>query len=162
MTIETMENEIKITTCFRLFLLIILFNITILYTGAVLHEWGHYLAGTVFSNCGGEIILFDTTFFGPYTKLNCPTTPNTLFLDLSSFMLIIPFALCFLLLNGFPEKNYFFIILGVAIMSASLDIQHLTGLEIAHITSLFIGVGVYLSGQYLLTDSVFKRFRENI
>jgi hypothetical protein len=154
--IESVELYIK------LFVYISIFSATVLVTTIVLHEGGHYLAGTMLANCEGTIIFFDKESFGPYTKLDCPVGPDVSFLYLTSFLLVIPFALCFLILRGFPEIHFFLMVMGAAIFTAAIDIQNLTGSELAHTTSLLTGLIIYLTGQYFLTDRTFMRFKEKL
>ncbi|MFH1978354.1 MAG: hypothetical protein ABIJ92_03445 [Candidatus Aenigmatarchaeota archaeon] len=154
------ENE-KATLYFKLFVYITLFTICVLSTTIILHESGHFMMGSVMG-CKGEIILFDAQFLGPHTDLECPDNNNLTLLFLSSFLLVIPFALFFLILRGFPESYFSLIIIGMAIFTAALDIQMLIGLEIIRDITVILGIAITLIGQYLLTDRTFKRFKKNI
>lgn len=150
------------TTFFRLLIYIILFNTAIMCTGIVLHEWGHYIIGSEVLGCEGDIVLFDTEMYGPHTKFSCPVQSGKWLLYLSPYFLLIPYASLFLLLMGFPERNFFTIMLGFTFFSSALDLRAFSGMEIIYNLFLYGGILIYLAGQYMLVDSTFKRFERNI
>lgn len=146
----------------KLFLYLAVFNLMFILAVLVLHEAGHYVYGTMFLGCTGSITLYDPQQDGPYTSLQCDAQPDTLSLYLSSLMFMIPFALLFPLLRGFEESRFFLVVLGVAIMSTAFDIEGVAGTDIGRYAALFSGMLVFVAGEYVVVDDMFKRFKDRI
>ncbi|MBI4020012.1 MAG: hypothetical protein HY367_01660 [Candidatus Aenigmarchaeota archaeon] len=146
----------------RVFIYVVIFNVAILATSVVLHEAGHFVAGTLLAGCTGEIILYDMEMSGPYTALDCPAKPDVLLLHAASMGVVIPYSLLFLALKGMPERHYFTEILGISMFTAALDLRSATGLDIAYYLSLSAGIATFLFGQYMLVDRTFARLEEKM
>jgi|GEM_PF-1324728 len=145
----------------KIFIYILLFNIVFLSTTIVLHETGHYVTGVV-QGCSGTIVLYDERITGPYTELQCDAETNTAFLYLGSFVLVVPFALLFLLLKGMPEKYFSLVIMGTGIYTAGLDLTSVSGMVAAEIISLVGGILVFIYGEYMVLNRTFIRFEEHL
>ena len=117
-----MEHETRKKAIVQSLAYIILLNMAIITTGIGLHELGHLAVGNSMGCGEGKIILADTASPGPYTELSCPQGVQEAALGLSGFPFIILFGLVFLLLKGFPERHFGFVVLGLSLMLASIDI----------------------------------------
>lgn len=146
----------------KLFLYLVVFNLVFILATIVLHEAGHYAYGTMVLGCQGSIILFDLEQDGPYTSLQCASEPGRLPLYLSSLIFMVPFALLFLALRGFEESHFFLVILGIAIMSTAFDIEGVAGTDAGRYSTIFVGMLVFIAGEYSVIDDMFKRFKDRI
>lgn len=154
---------IELKVYLKLLLYLVLFNTMFILTTFVLHEAGHYIVGSVFFGCTGSIVLYDAQNQGPYTVLSCDGLGiGKLPLYLSSLTFTVPFALLFLLLRGFEEKHFFLVILGVAIMSTAFDIQEISGAEAGRYATIFVGMMVFIAGEYIVIEDMFERFKDKI
>lgn len=159
---EPSIRTVEAMTYFKIFVYVVLFNMVLLSAAIILHEAGHFVAGTMYNDCTGFIVLFDMEYYGPYTILECPLEINTTFLYLSAFLLVVPFALLFLFLKEFAECNFFFVVVGMGIYLAAIDISSVTQLAVAEYASIVIGLLIFLFGEYKLTDDLFNRFSERL
>lgn len=130
------------------FITSILLNISIATSTIFLHESGHYLLGLL-SGCKNiKFVLIDQTL-GTYTEMSCPHEQPVYFPILGAFLLVLPYALFFLLLDRMPEKNLFLIILGFNFLISASD---LPPLQLLQYFSLAIG-GILISlGEFLFID----------
>ncbi len=153
---------IELRVYLKLFLYLVVFNVVFILATLVLHEAGHYFYGTAILGCDGSIVLYDPQEQGPYTSLQCDTQPDTFTLYLSSLIFMIPFALLFPLLRGFEERHFFLVVLGVAIMSTAFDIEGIAGTDVGRYVTIFVGMMVFVAGEYSVVDDMFKRFKDRI
>lgn len=138
---------------------IILLNFAVIVAGIVLHELGHLAAGMLFNCKGGEVVMIDllnpAANPGPYTRMSCPAPVSgnmAAFLGVSGFMFAIPFALAFLILKRFPEKNLAYVIIGFSLGLASLDLLLVLAHYAVIYASLAAGVLVMCMGESFLLD----------
>jgi len=148
--------------CLDVFIYLTIFTVVVLATTIVLHELGHFFVG-IGEGCKAEIILLSTESAGTFTRLECNFISNPILLYMSAFLLVIPFALSFILFfKDLPERNFGIMILGVGIFSAAHDMKILTGLEASSFMSFLAGIIIYTIGQFLLAERAFVRFEEKI
>jgi hypothetical protein len=97
-----------------------------------------------------RFVLIDQTL-GTYTEMNCPHEQPAYFPIVGAFLLTLPYALFFLLLDKMPERNLFFIILGFNFLISSSD---LPPVQILQYLSLAAG-GILISvGEFLFIDKL--------
>lgn len=107
----------------------IIFNYAILTLTVTLHEMGHISMGWL-HGCNGKIIFLDFMQGGnTYTLLECKYFISEKFLAFGAFVYTIPFSIIFLLLKNFPEKRFFYVVTGLTILTASLDIEKILGIS---------------------------------
>ncbi len=139
---------------FQIFLYFMLFNLSILSVTLTLHESGHLYVGYL-SGCNGRIILIDLENTKTYTEVKCNMPVNEVILSLGCFLFVIPFAILFLLLN-MPEKNFFYVILGLGLSTSSLDILGILNNDVVFYTLVTLGTFLVIYGEALLiNDRVF-------
>lgn len=151
----------EVSLYLRLFLYLVLFNTVFISATVVLHEMGHYIYGTSVG-CTGSITLYDARMTGPYTTLQCDTKPDPFLIYFSCFFLTVPFAVVFLLLRGFEERHFSLVVAGIAIISSAIDMQQITSSYLAEVLTIAAGSVVFMAGEYLVTDDMFKRFKGKI
>lgn len=140
---------------FQILLKIILTNGILLLALISVHELGHLILGIATGCSSAKIVIFDTEREGPYTELFC-SNPNPL-TYLGSVFSSLAFASFFLFLKEPEDKKLFFIILGLSIMFASLDITTLTSSQISFYLSMVSGFSFTIFGEYSLTLSYVKK-----
>lgn len=99
---------------------VILLNALVVVSGAVLHELGHAMIGWTVGCTDIQILLFDSGFAA--TRMACPSTVDGAVLALGSFLLVIPVASLFLLLQAFPEYSIGWILIGVHLLGSTGDL----------------------------------------
>ncbi|MBU0530237.1 MAG: hypothetical protein ABIH52_03060 [Candidatus Aenigmatarchaeota archaeon] len=136
----------------RLIVYITLLNASILSASLVLHEAGHLTTGAIYGCQGGTIIILDLfpETPDPYTELTCPEPIQEVILALSGFMFVIPFGIIFLFLRRFPEKNFAYVVFGMAISLGAQDM--LLAFPFLYIPYIFMFVGTFIAalGELLL------------
>ncbi|MFH1978308.1 MAG: hypothetical protein ABIJ92_03205 [Candidatus Aenigmatarchaeota archaeon] len=134
-----------------LMIYIVTLNIALILAGIALHELGHLFIGYLFG-CEGGIVLMNIppAFPGPYTELSCALPVQEMILAESGFLFIIPFGLTFLLLKRFPEKNFAYVILGLAIILGSLDMLLAIPNHYTPYVAVFIGMFLMSLGEMFL------------
>lgn len=143
-------------TYLHLLLYLILFNACIISITISLHELGHLSLGN-YLECKGKAVLFDLNNFNTYTELSCPEYVSSEILAYGAFIFVLPFALAFLLLKEFPEKNFCWIIIGLGIVTGSLDIVEIFKIPSAYYFSLIFGIILICFGEFSLSDSILER-----
>jgi len=128
----------------------IIFNITIIVAVISIHELGHVLGGKLIGCNEAKVVIFDSSQEGPYTEMVCSNTNNQNIAYLSSLATTTLFGLFFLTFEEKSQKNMFFIILGLGILLAGLDIVAVSGLEIMKYVFIFFGFGIVLFGEILV------------
>jgi hypothetical protein len=127
-----------------------LLNVSVAASTVLLHESGHYLMGLLTECKNIRFVLIDQTL-GTYTEMNCPHEQPAYFPIVGAFLLTLPYALFFLLLDKMPERNLFFIILGFNFLISSSD---LPPVQILQYLSLAAG-GILISvGEFLFIDKL--------
>ena len=134
---------------------IILTNTILLLALVSVHEFGHLIIGLITGCSSAKIVLFDTSKEGPYTELFC-NSPNPL-TYLGSIFSSFAFASAFLFLKEPEDKRLFFIIIGLSLMLASLDIATLTSSQFSFYLSMISGFSFTIFGEYNLTLSYVKK-----
>lgn len=149
-----MKNSTKkdLENYFHLLFYILLFNTAMITVTVVLHEGGHFLMGSYFECRDANIILLDSETMSTYTEMNCPPDVPLLPLLLSGFLLIIPFSLSFLVLWGFPEKYFCWVIIGFNIIISISDIMILTNSFIYIFALILAGFAMIVYGETLLIN----------
>ena len=137
---------------FHLLFYILLFNTAMITVTVVLHEGGHYIAGTYLGCQNANIILLDSQTMSTYTEMNCPPDVPLLPLLLSGFLLVIPFSLSFLILWGFPEKYFCWVIIGFNIIISISDIVLITDSFVFLFTLILGGFAMIVYGETLLIN----------
>ncbi|MGC8812214.1 MAG: hypothetical protein ACP5O8_01345 [Candidatus Aenigmatarchaeota archaeon] len=140
---------------FQILLKIILTNTILLLALLSVHEFGHLIVGILTGCSSAKIVLFDTEREGPYTELFC-NSPNSL-TYLGSVFSSLAFASFFLFLKEPEDKRLFFIVVGLSLMFASLDIATLTSSQFSFYISMISGFSFTIFGEYSLTLSYIKK-----
>jgi hypothetical protein len=140
---------------FQVFLYFMLFNSSILSVTLTLHEMGHLYIGTL-NDCIGRIVLIDLKSSKTYTEIECDKPVNDFILSLGCYLFVIPFSILFLLLN-MPERNFFYVILGIGLSTSSLDILGVLNNNIIFYILVTLGTFLIIYGESLLINSrIFK------
>ena len=137
---------------FNIFLLVFitsaLLNVSIAASTVLLHESGHYLMGLLAECKNIRFVLIDQNL-GTYTEMNCPHEQPAYFPIIGAFLLTLPYALFFLLLDKMPEKNLFFITLGFNLIISASDLPPLQTLQYL----ILVAGGILISmGEFLFID----------
>ena len=135
---------------FQVFLYFILFNSSILSITVVLHEFGHLYIGYL-GGCTGKVVLIDTVKNMTYTELQCQNIINGTLLSLGAFLFIIPLSILFLLLR-MPERNFFYVILGLGVSTSSLDILSIFNSSILFYALITFGTFLVIYGESILIN----------
>lgn len=135
------------------FMYFLLFNMAVLTLTVTLHELGHLFVG-ISNDCSGKIVLIDTEKGLTYTELQCDRAVNDVMLSLGCFIFVVPLAFMFLLLR-MPEKNFFYVILGIGASTSSMDIVDLFHIPILLYIMTIIGTALVVYGEFILVN---KRF----
>lgn len=144
---------------FQVFLYFMLFNASILSITLTLHEMGHLYIG-ILNGCTGRIVMIDLKSSKAnsqtYTEIECDKPVNDSILSLGCYLFVIPFAILFLLLN-MPERNFFYVILGIGLSTSSLDIVGIINNDIIFYVLVTLGTFLIIYGESLLVNSrIFK------
>jgi len=141
------------------FLNILLVNILIFFSLISIHEIGHVIAG-YFLGCNlGKAILIDGNFIGPYAEIACQGQVNQTLLFMSSFFITSSFGVLFLFLKS-PQRNMFFVVIGLSLIFSSLDFLVVTGLQSVMYTLLSVGFVFMGIGEYFIASFYIKDFPE--
>ena len=136
----------------------LLLNVAVFMATVGLHEGGHLLVGNLLGCEGGKIVLVDMLkpdSIGPYTEMRCPENIQLYALGLSGFALAIPFGLFFLLLRMFPEKNFFYVVIGMSIVLAGIDVLLVIPDWLASSVMLLAGALLVCVGEvFLINDYI--------
>jgi hypothetical protein len=136
----------------------LLLNLAVFMAAVGLHEGGHLLVGNLMGCEGGRVVLVDLlnpNMAGPYTEMRCPVNAQLYVLGLSGFVLIVPFGLMFLLLRVFPEKNFFYVVLGLSLVLAGLDMLLVVPEPLVSHAMLIIGALLICVGEvFLINDYI--------
>lgn len=125
----------------------LIFNILVVSSTILLHEMGHFVAG-IYADCRNiKLVLIDSSF-DTYTEMICTNEQPIYFSLVGAFLFTLPFALSFLLLKKFPEKNFFWISMGFNLVISMGDLLILP----AQILGFVIGTFLIIFGEILLTD----------
>ena len=131
-----------------------LFNSSILSITITLHELGHLYIGYL-NGCTGRVVLIDLENSKTYSEIVCDRPINETILSLGCYLFVIPFAVLFLLLN-MPERNFFYVILGLGLSTSSLDILDVLNNEIIFYILVTLGTFLVIYGEALLiNDRIF-------
>lgn len=154
----------KITKIYiNLLLYLIILNISVVSATLFFHEAGHFLMGEYLECKNIKIVLFDSSLFNTYTEMNCPPNTTILLLELGGFLLTIPFSLFFLIfLNGFPEKHFFWVILGFNLLVSLSDLTYFTKVFIFILLFTIIGTILLIIGENLLIDRFLLFYKNKI
>ncbi len=134
---------------FQTILFFVLFNSAILSFTVILHELGHLYLGYI-NGCTGKIILLDVEKYGTYTELKCNTAVNEKVLALGGLLFTIPLSILFLFLEE-AEKNFFYVILGLSLSIASLDVNQILHTNIFFPLINLISVILIIYGEIVIT-----------
>ena len=133
-----------------------LFNIMIVFAVLAIHETGHYLVGMYVGCESAKVVLFDTSQEGPYTELQCFNVTNGLLPYAGSMLFTIGFGLLFLFFENAPERNLFWIVLGLSILTAGLDIVEITKIDILYNVFVVSGLALTAFGEIAFGISFIK------
>ena len=136
---------------FQVFLYFMLFNSSVLSLTLVSHEFGHLTVG-YFSGCLGKIVMIDLKKNMTYTEIECEKPIDNILLSLGCFLFVIPIAILFLLLNS-PERNFFYVIIGLGLSTSSLDIMSIINSDILFFALVIIGTFLVIFGEALLINN---------
>jgi len=147
----------------RLLLYIVILNVSIVSATLLFHEAGHFFIGDYLGCKNIKIIIFDSSLFNTYTEMNCPPSAPLFLLELGGFLFVIPFSLFFLLLLGsFPEKNFFWIILGFNVLISLSDMMVLVKAFIFIFSFTLLGTILIIIGENLLIDRFLEFYKNKI
>ena len=136
---------------FNSIITMIILNLIVFLSTITLHELGHVIAGKFMKCDGVKAVIFDSKEQTPYTELECYNVESHEFAYLSGLMLTTLFSFSFLFFTEKSQRNMFWVVLGLGIFFASLDIVTITGVEIMRylcmaISLVFLVIGEVLTG----------------
>lgn len=154
----------KITKIYiSLLLYLIVLNVSIISATLIFHETGHFFVGEQLGCKNIKIVLFDSSLFNTYSEMNCSTTIPMFLLELGGFLFTTAFGLIFLLfLDGFPEKQFFWVILGFNILISLADLTYFTKAFIFILSFMIIGIVLVIIGENLLIDKFLLFYKNKI
>ena len=134
----------------------LLVNFLIFFSLISIHEIGHVIAGSFLGCQLGKAILIDGNFIGPYAEIACAGQINQFLLFTSSFLITSSFGVLFLFLKS-PQRNMFFVVLGLSLIFSSLDFLIVTGMTSVMYTFLtigfiFMGIGEYFIASFYIRE----------
>jgi hypothetical protein len=148
---------------FYLLLYIIALNVSIVLATLLFHEAGHFFIGEYLGCKNIKIVLFDSSIFNTYTEMNCPLAVPVMLLKLGGFLFTVPFALFFLIfLNGFPEKKFYWVILGFNLLISLADLTYFTKAFILILSFTILGTILIIIGENLLIDKFLLFYKNKI
>lgn len=99
-------------------------NVLLVVSVAVLHELGHAAVGYLHGCRAIEIVLFNTDIHTTYAQMTCNGhDPGPVRMFLGSFLFVIPLSGLFLALRRLKERFIGFIVLGIGVMVAAVDLS---------------------------------------
>jgi len=154
----------KVTMIYiNLLLYLIILNVSVVSATLIFHEAGHFFVGEYIGCKNIKIVLFDSSIFNTYTEMNCPLNIQLSLLELGGFILVIPFSLSFLLfLDGFPEKKFFWVILGFNLLISLTDLTYFSKAFIFTLLLTIIGIALIIFGENLLIDKFIIFYKNKI
>jgi hypothetical protein len=132
----------------QIILYFLIFNLSILSITVTLHELGHLYLGYL-NGCTGKVVLVDLEE-GAYCEIICDHPVQKEILSLGCFLFAVPFSILFLGLN-LPERNFFYVVLGLDISTSALDMVNVFHSEIVFPIPIIIGIFLIVYGEALLT-----------
>jgi len=119
----------------------------------IIHESGHFAAGTLLGCKDVQVTLFDE-HLETYTKMSCGSIGQVKFdaIALGGLMFILPISLVLFLLN---KKNYSMIIFGFNLVISSSDYTYFLP-SAAVYASIIAGALTVIYGESLLVDRYTK------
>jgi hypothetical protein len=126
------------------------FTFVIATATVVVHEYGHFVSGSLLGCSNSEIVLLDQNF-ETYTKMSCmgADSGRDLLLALSSFLFIIPLSLVMFFLSRY-EKYHSFVILGFNMIISASDFSYFP--QALGTAALLAGALLVVYGENLLVD----------
>jgi hypothetical protein len=138
-------------------LFILIINITIFPTSILLHELGHVVFSTECKNArivvGAPTDEFSLGIpIGAYTEMECPENTNKTYLGLTGFPFLIIAALALLILK-IPERSLGYIILGISVMLAGLDMLLVINTPLTIPIMSLAGISIIMLGEIKLINN---------
>ena len=134
---------------------IILINLMIFFALVSIHEMSH----AIMSYCLGceyeKAVLFDSKFNGPHTEFFCSNKMSEILVYSISLIITTIFSLGFIFLDS-PERNMFFISLGISITFSSSDIGIVFNTQTIFYPLLTAGFFLITAGEYFMAFSHIK------
>lgn len=129
-------------------------------SAVVLHEMGHFFAGSL-AGCSNLEIKLLSSELDTYTQMVCPARLDYVqnsFLLLSGSLLVMPVAASMLLLRNY-EKYYSLVMIGINVIMSSFDFYALHAL-LPYFT-VVAGAAIVIYGEHLVTDMYIKQVEIN-
>lgn len=104
-------------------LFLVLVNLLIFITIAILHEAGHVVVGVIEGCFDIRVIVYRLATGGTYTAMRCPGGFPVLHAVIGSYMFILPVSLLFLALKDFRARYFGLIMLGGHLIGSYADLQ---------------------------------------
>lgn len=144
-----------------IFVLIVLLNVSFFLVTGVLHELGHALYGVVKGCENIQIVIFNFVTHSAYTAMECPGTFSQqlhgLLIFMSSFILVLPISLSFLLLRDFKERYIGLIILGANLIASAFDIMAFYESDLLKYGIMFLGGLLIVLGEDRMISATIKK-----
>ncbi len=128
----------------------LILNAAIASLTIALHEFGHYYIGLLF-DCEGKVVLFEPGR-GTYTALNCGKNVKEEILALGAFVFTFPLALILASAKDVPEKYFSYVIVGLTLSTASLDILKIIKISWFQILFHLVGMLLIVRGEIKLVE----------
>jgi len=128
--------------------------IAVIVTATVMiHESGHFTAGSLFGCSDVQITLFDE-HLETYTKMNCGDIAPVKFnaIAMSGLLFVVPLSAVLFLLN---RRTYAMIIFGFNLVISSSDFSYLVP-QFGVYASMLIGAATVIYGESLLVNRYIK------
>jgi len=148
-----MKKNLKKTQKYLPVLLyVVVFNIIVVTAVVVVHEEGHFFAGSYLGCNNIKIVLFDSSLLSTYTQMACSSQIPTQILLLGGFLLVTPLAISLLVLKDFNERYFCWVILGFNFIISSSDIATLSGVWQVSFLFVILGAAAIVVGEIMLSD----------
>jgi hypothetical protein len=132
---------------------IMLIGMLIVAGVVALHETGHYLAGKA-DGCRNVEVVFLDSEFQTYTKMNCQSPNNLMFL--SGLILVVPLCIAMFFVN----RSYSLIIFGFNLLISSADFSYFP--EILGLIAAGAGFATVIGGEVMIANHYARYLQKTV
>lgn len=125
----------------ELMLFLVLINLLIFITIAILHEAGHVIVGVLEGCTDIRIVIYKVSTGGTFTTMECPGGFPVDKAVIGSFIFVLPVSLLFLMLKGYRSRFIGFVMIGGHLVGSFADLR-LIGFPVS--VSVLVGVVGFL------------------
>lgn len=140
----------------EILLFILVINSLVFLAVSLLHELGHAVLGTL-SGCQGISVILDVQQISFYTMMECQAQISSLAVFWSSYILILPLSLAFLLLEDFKVTYLGYIMLGGNIMGSVADAAVYSDAAILRYFLIIVGLALIIVGEDRMIETTVQQ-----